>query len=225
MFRLLHNNVHAVVTKSLHVQPEITRKFRNSMSGDLISHLVIGISGATNSGKSMLVDELATVLPNCSLIHQDDYFLNEGDERLLWIPELNHNNWDDRSAIEMDRLVGDIREWMMDPPHTGSSEHVPILLVDGFLLYNYRPLNEVFNKRYFLKISEAVCRSRRSKRGYIPPDVPGYFDKVVWPTYLEHLEEIRDQSDIKFLDGTDKKEDLIEEVRKEVHEIISLYKC
>ncbi|XP_021346155.1 nicotinamide riboside kinase 2-like [Mizuhopecten yessoensis] len=191
------------------------------MSGDHIEKLVIGISGATNSGKSTLVEQLVSALPNCSAIHQDDYYLEPGDERLTWIPELNHENWDEMKALEMERLVRDIQQWVRDT-HSPGGDSISVLLVDGFLLYNYRPLNELFSKRYFLNVSQTVCRSRRSERNYEPPDVPGYFDQIVWPAYLESREEIKDQSDITFLDGTSKKEDIFQTVLKDILSVIPL---
>lgn len=30
------------------------------------------------------------------------------------------------------------------------------------------------------------CKAIRDTRVYVPPDLPGFFDKVVWPAYLEH---------------------------------------
>ncbi|XP_060064074.1 nicotinamide riboside kinase 1-like [Ylistrum balloti] len=174
---------------------------------------------ATNSGKSTLVKQLVSALPSCSAIHQDDYFLEPGDKRLTWIPELNHEHWDEMKAIEMDKLVSDIQQWMKKI--SSQSDHSSsILLVDGFLLYNYRPLNAVFSKRYFLDVNKSVCRSRRSERDYDPPDVPGYFDKIVWPAYLNNFEEIKDMTGITFLDGTIKQEDIFQIVLKDILSII-----
>ena len=34
------------------------------------------------------------------------------------------------------------------------------------------------------------------QREYIPPDVPGYMDLVVWPEYLSHLEELKSEDGI-----------------------------
>ena len=33
-------------------------------------------------------------------------------------------------------------------------------------------------------------------RDYDPPDKPGYFEQIVWPMHLKHLELIKDQEDI-----------------------------
>lgn len=191
------------------------------MSGDHARKLIIGISGATNSGKSTLVDLLLSALPNCSAIHQDDYYLESGDKRLTWIPELNHENWDEMKAMEMDKLVRDIQDWSSDTIKLSHSS-TSILLVDGFLLYNYKPLNQLFNKRYFLEVNRDVCWSRRREREYIPADVPGYFDKIVWPAYLDNLKEIKEQTDITFLDGTSNKEELFQTVLKDILSIASL---
>ena len=39
------------------------------------------------------------------------------------------------------------------------------------------------------------CRTR----DYNPPDVPGYFDKVVWPHYIQAYSEIMERDDISEL--------------------------
>ncbi|XP_033750516.1 nicotinamide riboside kinase 1-like [Pecten maximus] len=211
---------------SLHVLLHLLRILENTctMSGDHIRKLIVGISGATNSGKSTLVGQLLSALPNCSAIHQDDYYLEPGDKRLTWIPELNHENWDEMKAMEMDKLVRNIQQWARPKEtHSPGDHSIPILLVDGFLLYNYKPLNEVFDKRYFLEVNRTVCWRRRRDRDYDPPDVPGYFDQIVWPAYLNNLEGIKDQTDITFLDGTRQKEELFQTVLKDILSMMSSY--
>ncbi len=39
-----------------------------------------------------------------------------------------------------------------------------------------------------MTLEKEECEKRRSKRAYDPPDVKGYFDKVVWPAYVGHRE-------------------------------------
>lgn len=70
--------------------------------------IVIGIGGATCSGKTTIANELHNKLPESMLIHQDDYFHPVGSPKLEYIDEVQHYNWDKLSAIDTDRMVDDV---------------------------------------------------------------------------------------------------------------------
>jgi uridine kinase len=66
--------------------------------------LIIGVSGATCSGKSTLARSLHKELPGSSLICQDDFFLPVDSEQHTMIPALNHFNWEIISSLDMERM-------------------------------------------------------------------------------------------------------------------------
>ncbi|PSN29756.1 Nicotinamide riboside kinase 1 [Blattella germanica] len=66
--------------------------------------LIIGVSGATCSGKSTLARSLKDILPGSEFICQDDFFLPEDSERHTFIPALKHNNWEIMSSLDMDKM-------------------------------------------------------------------------------------------------------------------------
>lgn len=66
--------------------------------------VIIGVSGATCSGKSTLARSLHKELPGSSLICQDDFFLPIDSERHTLIPALNHFNWEIISSLDMERM-------------------------------------------------------------------------------------------------------------------------
>uniref|UniRef100_I3LWJ1 Nicotinamide riboside kinase 1 n=1 Tax=Ictidomys tridecemlineatus TaxID=43179 RepID=I3LWJ1_ICTTR len=173
---------------------------------------VIGIGGVTNGGKTTLAKNLQKHLPNCSVICQDDFFKLE--------------------ALNMEEMMSAISCWMESPGHSvestdgTSAEEIPILIIEGFLLFNYRPLDTVWNRSYFLTIPYEECKRRRSTRVYKPPDPPGYFDGHVWPMYLKHRREMEDITrEIVYLDGTKPEEDLFAQVYEDVIQQLAKQKC
>lgn len=56
---------------------------------------------------------------------------------------------------------------------------------------------------------------------YEPPDVPGLFEKHVWPMYL-HYKELTERSvaGVRYLDGTQELSKNVDLVRKEVAELL-----
>lgn len=60
-------------------------------------------------------------------------------------------------------------------------------------------VNYLLCKFYLLR-----CKAVRKTRKYEPPDVPGFFEKVCWPAYLEHEQEARkNPHDFVFLNSAD----------------------
>uniref|UniRef100_A0A8C4LBT3 Nicotinamide riboside kinase 1 n=1 Tax=Equus asinus TaxID=9793 RepID=A0A8C4LBT3_EQUAS len=157
---------------------------------------VIGISGVTNGGKTTLAKNLQKHLPNCTVISQDDFFKPESE---IETDENGFLQYDVLEALNMEKMMSAISCWMESSKHSlasadcGSSEEIPVLIIEGFLLFNY------------------------NTRVYEPPDPPGYFDGHVWPMYLKHRQEIQDITwQIVYLDGTKSEEDVFSQVYEDV---------
>uniref|UniRef100_H2V1L7 Nicotinamide riboside kinase 1 n=1 Tax=Takifugu rubripes TaxID=31033 RepID=H2V1L7_TAKRU len=190
-----------------------------------IKKLIVGIGGMTNGGKSTLSQSLHQQIPNSCVIAQDSYFKVEDESE---VPEDSHGfkQYDLLDALHMDTMMSDVDSWRRDPVQflrqrslKPSDEQLFVLIVEGFLIFNYRPLNLLFDKRYFMEIPYDVCKRRRSLRVYTPPDPPGYFDGHVWPMYLKNRIEMEDSTPgigELFLDGQKPKEELLSGVRDDV---------
>ncbi|CAG2193745.1 NRK1_2 [Mytilus edulis] len=193
---------------------EITSSLKNGIK--LNNVFIIGISGPSNSGKTSLTSCLKKSLPGSAHICQDDYFHPPGDDRLTWIPEVQHHNWEGNVFFIRHGFYGQrckkIKEIFMEEVQDKPS----ILLVEGFTIFNYGPLNELFDKRYFLVTSKETCQQRRLTRDYDPPDVPGYFDKVVWPHYKQTYSEITGRVDINFIKEGMSKEEIFTQVKNDI---------
>uniref|UniRef100_A0A8C0Q3X2 Nicotinamide riboside kinase 1 n=2 Tax=Canis lupus familiaris TaxID=9615 RepID=A0A8C0Q3X2_CANLF len=161
---------------------------------------VIGISGVTNGGKTTLAKNLQKHLPNCSVISQDDFFKPESE---IAKDTNGFLQYDVLEALNMDEMMSTISCWMENPStDSGSTEEIPILIIEGFLLFNY------------------------NKRVYKPPDASGYFDGHVWPMYLKHRQEMENITrNIVYLDGTKSEEELFTQVYEDLLQELAKQKC
>lgn len=73
----------------------------------------------------------------------------------------------------------------------GALQGKALLVLEGFSILNYKPLLELCDLRYYLVLEAGECQARRALRLYDPPDVPGYFERCVWPEHLRYRAEVR----------------------------------
>lgn len=191
--------------------------------------LVIGICGVTCGGKTTLAEKLKKILPNSKVISQDDYFLDINDPRQVRIPELNHFNFELLTSMDMDQMFADIMQILkfkstkkhvltcLEKTQTTAFRNTidlsnfvyetlkkaktNVLIIEGFSIFNYKPIEAVCDLKYYFTLEEEECRTRRLKRVYEPPDCPGYFEKYVWPEYLKLFDDVqKNVSNVKYFD-------------------------
>lgn len=158
---------------------------------------VLGLSGVTNSGKTTIAGKLVEKYPNAVHIKQDDYFLSEDDPRHVFVQGLGHQNWELLSSLDMDKMVDDIQRTL-----AVETTELRLLILDGFLLFMDPRTSNVCQLKIYLDLDFETCRIRRCTRAYDPPDVPGYFERVVWPeAQSAKRQALSLDTDIVVLDG------------------------
>ncbi|EPQ03091.1 Nicotinamide riboside kinase 2 [Myotis brandtii] len=207
----------------------------------------------TNGGKTTLTNSLLKVLPNCCVIHQDDFFkvaaLTWGQEESaqatlssaahcglgtdpsppqdqIAVGEDGFKQWDVLESLDMEAMLSTVQAWMSNPQKFARAHGVSvqpdaldthILILEGFLLYSYKPLVDLFSRRYFLTVPYEECKWRRSTRSYKVPDPPGLFDGHVWPMYQKYKQEMEANGvEVVYLDGMKSREDLFHQVREDI---------
>ncbi|CAL1290319.1 unnamed protein product [Larinioides sclopetarius] len=179
---------------------------------------LIGISGCTNGGKTTLASALANHFPGSIVVNQDTYFRSDDSKEHILIPELNHKNWERLEAVDWEAMMAYLENIIFLPPPNDDS----LLIVEGHIIFNHPKLRNIFHKRYFLTLDREECVRRRIQRVYDPPDIPGYFDKCVWPMYLLNLKDVRDNCpDVKYFDGNTKKECILECVLSDIQSLMA----
>ncbi|CAG9862125.1 unnamed protein product [Phyllotreta striolata] len=200
--------------------------------------VVVGISGVTCGGKTTTAQKLHKIFPNCKIITQDDYYLDDDDPRHTWIPELNHANYDILTSLDMSKMHQDVlnilnNESLVRINHNNykkSEENITnisrklrtanlkLLLIEGFSIFNYEPLLPVFDLKYYFTLNKEECFDRRKGRVYDPPDVPGYFERCAWPEHLQQLKEVESKVDnVRYFSGTADPEQVLETIVKDIY--------
>jgi len=136
--------------------------------------LTVGISGVTCGGKSSMANLLKAAFPSASFICQDDFYYSDPNA----LPKAKGEgcsgfaNWDSILSLDMVSMMKKVQTTLRE---LEEKPNPSLLIIDGFLIFNYPPLAELCDLKYFLTLPYEECLKRRLKRTYDPPDPPGYF--------------------------------------------------
>ncbi|MDX1406871.1 MAG: zeta toxin family protein [Saprospiraceae bacterium] len=137
--------------------------------------LIIGIGGASRSGKTSLARRLARRLRkigSCVVLHQDDY--------IRPIPEIplirGEIDWEHPDSLDYAQLR-DLVE--------AASIAKDFVIVEGFMLYPDKELTAMCDVHFFCEIDKATFLKRRRKDHRYGIDAEWYIEHV-WDAFLKH---------------------------------------
>ncbi|GMG87330.1 uridine kinase [Biformimicrobium ophioploci] len=177
--------------------------------------LLVGIAGASASGKSLLAKTLARSLPadQVSMISEDSYYR---DQSHLTMEERASVNYDHPSSMDHELLTRHLEALKagqaVDVPvydysiHTRSdkAEHVTptcVVIVEGILLFTDSHLRDWFDVKLFMDTPLDICLIRRlhrdiEERGRTLQSVLQQYVQFVRPMYLQFIEPSRQHADL-----------------------------
>lgn len=172
---------------------------------------LIGITGASGSGKTTVARELAAADKDALLVTQDNWYygLPDGMDAADW-------NFDDPAALDLDGLARDLaalrRGETAAAPRYLFAEHrrapeplmlqpAPLIIVEGLFLFTTDALRRVFDLKLFIALSAAQCLRRRIERdtverGRTEAMIRRRWAEQVEPMYRRHVEPTRSRADL-----------------------------
>lgn len=175
---------------------------------------IIGIVGASGSGKTTVAQELAELAGNACLMSQDNYYLS-----LPTDVDPKDWNFDDPAGIDLEHLACDLealkRGETVDGPHYHFATHkrlpdpimlnpAPFIIVEGLFLFLPEHLRTVFDLKIFIDLPLEVCLERRVardvvERGRTEEMIRQRWMEQVEPMFKQHVEPTRAFADQLFV--------------------------
>ncbi|KAF7362119.1 Fumarate reductase [Mycena venus] len=196
--------------------------------------ILVGIGGATCSGKTTLAKHLKRILPNSVIIHQDDFAPPQ--ELVPVHPVHNVQDWDAApGAIDWPRLIKFLREVKATgeiPADHRSHDHlneqkdlpIPESVRDQWVAH-FESLRaqraadggeDILDVRIYLRVPHDVLRARRHERhgyhtaeGTLWRDPPQYWENIVYPAYVDANRDVFEDGDVEKGKPTAKVEKLV----------------
>jgi uridine kinase len=172
---------------------------------------IIGIVGASGSGKTSVAKELAELAGNASLMSQDNYYISLPDG-----VDSNHWNFDDPAVIDLVHLARDLEALKRGETVEGPQYHfathkrlletvtlkpAPLIIVEGLFLFTSEALRNVFDLKIFIDLPLPTCLERRVardvvERGRTEATIRQRWADQVEPMYRKVVEPTRASADL-----------------------------
>lgn len=177
--------------------------------------IIIGIAGASGSGKSLLANTIVRELGSdqVAVISEDSYYKDHAD---IPFDERAKINYDHPDSLDHDLMYQHLQELQqgktVQVPQYNHSLHIreketrtvgkhTIIVVEGILLFIEKKLRDLMDIRIFMDTSLDICLIRRLKRDIHErsrtiESVLKQYEETVRPMYLQFVEPSKRLADI-----------------------------
>ena len=174
----------------------------------------IGISGGSCSGKTTLTRKILDRLgpDQCVILPQDDYFFGLGDAPA----GKGGPNFDHPDAVDFDQMCAQLTQLKggqaidrplydfpthMPKAETERTEPRPVILIDGILILQHKPLRDLLDLGIFVECDSGTRFARRlerdvRERGRTARSVQEQFANQVGPMHDLYVEPSKIHADI-----------------------------
>ena len=191
---------------------KVVTKSVRSVSSSLLTTTVIGISGASCSGKSWFAEKIRQLRPDqVTVFDLDSYYKNYS-----YVSELKYK-YDNPAAMNFEKAISDLTLLKNGnditiplyefETHSVKEEkvckHNSIIIVEGIFAFYNEWLREQLDVKVWVSAIDAIRLMRRlsrdtSERGRKHEDVLIQYSKDVTPGFIEFIDPYKDYADIIF---------------------------
>lgn len=176
---------------------------------------IIGISGASGSGKTSFINQLIAHIPACEvcLISMDNYYK---PRHLQPIDENGYENYDTLQSLATDELLNDLSslsagntvervEYDFNNPDYNPKKILlkpaKIMVLEGLYLFSYPEIFNLLDTKIFIEADDHLRISRRLKRditerGYTVEQTLYWMQNHVEPAYKNLVLPYRSLADV-----------------------------
>jgi len=177
--------------------------------------IVIGIAGASGSGKTLVAHNLLKNIASdkAVLIQEDSYYKDLSD---IPLEQRKTTNFDHPDAFNYDLLAEDLRRLVngetITHPLYDYKSHTrmettktvgpgDLIILEGILIFNQAALRELMDLRVFIDTALDICFIRRlqrdiAERGRTVESVICQYEETVRPMYFRFVEPTRQYADL-----------------------------
>lgn len=203
--------------------------------------IIIGISGPSASGKSLLANTIVSELGSDQVvvISEDAYYK---DNSHLPFSERERINYDHPHAFDHALLSEHLLQLQqgksVEIPVYSHSDHLrlpetrhigghAIIVIEGILLFSDEALREIMDIRIFMSTPLDICLTRRLKRDVVErhrsfESVVNQYENTVRPMYLQFIEPSSRYADIIVPRGGENRI-AIDMIQAKMRELLSLH--
>lgn len=182
--------------------------------------IVIGVSGASGSGKSSVSKRILEIFSEMSiLVLQQDFYYK--DQTHLPFEERLKTNYDHPLAFDNDLFIEHLEKLMkgetIDKPvydfanHTRSTETIhqeprDVIIVEGILILDDKRVRDLLDIKIYVDTDSDICLARRilrdiNERGRTVDSVINQYVEVVKPMFHQFVEPTKRYADIIIPEG------------------------